>query len=76
METISKPISIKYVEGLVDNIMNPDYKKLIAVIKSMSRITHVEATRRYIDLFYKKNGTKMVDMIEYYFRVKKKKIKN
>jgi hypothetical protein len=74
METISKPISIKYVESLVDKIMNPDYKKLISVIKSMSSHIQIEATRKYIDLYYKKNGTVMKDMIEYYFKVKKRNL--
>ena len=74
MDAIRNPFSIKYVESLVDMFVNPDYKKLIAVIKSMSRFNQVEATRKYIDLYYKKNGTKMKDMIEYYFKVKKKNL--
>lgn len=74
METIHKPFSIEYVENLVDMFINPDYKKLIAVIKSMSRFNQIEATRKYIDLYYKKNGTRMKDMIEYYFKVKKKNL--
>tara|TARA_R110000868_G_scaffold209206_1_gene458835 strand:+ start:823 stop:1056 length:234 start_codon:yes stop_codon:yes gene_type:complete len=55
-------------------IMNNDYKKLIDVIKSMSSILHYSGTRNYIDLYYKKNGIVNKEMIEYYFKVKKKNL--
>lgn len=61
--------SIKLVEGLIKK-MGTDYKKLIAVIRSMSSNIHVKTVRNYIDLYYKKNGNKHMDMIEYYFKVK------
>jgi hypothetical protein len=64
-----KGFSIKLVEGLI-KIMGTDYKKLIAVIRSMSSTIHIKTVRNYIDLYYKKNGKKHCDMIEYYFKVK------
>lgn len=64
-----KEFSIKLVEGLI-KIMGTDYKKLIAVIRSMSNTIHIKTVRNYINLYYKKNGIKHKDMIEYYFKVK------
>ena len=68
-------LSINYIEGLVD-IMNTDYKKLLSVIKSMSASIHVPCVRNYIDLYYKKNGIKDKEMIEYYFKVKRKGLRD
>lgn len=68
-----KGFSIKLVEGLI-NKMGTDYKKLIAVIRSMSNTIHIKAVRAYINLYYKKNGTNNKDMIEYYFKVKKRNL--
>ena len=45
-------------------------KKLIAVINSMNSILQIDATRKYIDLYYKKFGESKKDFIEYYFRNK------
>jgi hypothetical protein len=64
-----KEFTIKLVEGLI-NTMGSDYKKLIAVIRSMSNTIHIKTVRTYIDLYYKKNGVKQRDMIEFYFKVK------
>ena len=64
-----KEFSIKLVEGLI-KVMGTDYKKLIAVIRSMSNTIHIKTVRTYIDLYYKKNGIKQRDMIEFYFKVK------
>lgn len=63
--------TIKQIEGLI-KVMSQDYKKLIAVIKSMKNSIEIPATRKYIDLYYKKNGDKQKEMIEYYFKVKRK----
>lgn len=63
--------SIKKIENLIKSMGN-DYRKLLAVIKSMSSSVHIPAVRTYIDLYYKKNGTKDKEMIEYYFKVKRK----
>jgi uncharacterized protein (DUF1499 family) len=64
-----KEFSIKLIEGLIKEMGN-DYKKLIAVIRSMSNTIHIKTVRNYIDLYYKKNGVKQQDMIEFYFKVK------
>ena len=68
-----KGFSIKLVESLI-KIMGTDYKKLIAVIRSMSNTIHIKAVRTYINLYYKKNGMKHRDMIEYYFKVKSRNL--
>ena len=68
-----KGFTIKLIEGLI-KIMPTDYKKLIAVIRSMSNTIHIKAVRTYINLYYKKNGIKHRDMIEYYFKVKKRNL--
>ena len=47
-------------------------KKLLKVINSMSNTLQIDATRKYIDLYYKKFGETRKDVIEYYFRNKKK----
>lgn len=67
--------SIKQIEGLVD-IMTGDYRKLLAVIKSMEASIHIPSVRTYINLYYKKNGKKDEKMIEYYFKVKRKGVNN
>ena len=51
-------------------------KKLLKVINSMSNILQIDATRKYIDLYYKQFGEARKDVIEYYFRNKKKNLKN
>lgn len=68
-----KGFSIKLIEGLI-NKMGTDYKKLIAVIRSMNDTIHISAVREYINLYYKKNGVKNRDMIEHYFKVKKRNL--
>jgi hypothetical protein len=68
-----KGFSIKLIEGLISK-MGTDYKKLIAVIRSMSSSIHIKAVRTYINLYYKKNGISNKDMIEYYFKVKKRNL--
>ena len=65
--------SIKFIEDLVTK-MGTDYKKVIAVIRSMENIIHINSVRRYVDLYYKKNGIKHQKMIEYYFKVKKRNL--
>ena len=51
-------------------------KKLLKVINSMSNILQIDATRKYIDSYYKQFGETRKDVIEYYFRNKKKNLKN
>lgn len=65
--------SIKSIEALILT-MTGDYKKLLSVIKSMSNYKQIEAVRTYIDLYYKKNGIKDKEMIEFYFKVKKRNL--
>ena len=48
-----KGFSIKHIEELIKT-MGTDYKKLIAVIRSMSSSIHIKAVRTYINLYYKK----------------------
>jgi hypothetical protein len=54
--------------------MHNDFRKLISVIKSIKSRFHVSPVRNYIDLYYKKNGEKQKEMIEYYFKIKKKEV--
>lgn len=68
-----KGFSVKLIEGLI-KIMPTDYKKLIAVIRSMSNTIHIKAVRTYINLYYRKNGIKNRDMIEHYFKVKSRNL--
>ena len=63
-----KGFSIKLIEGLISK-MGSDYKKLIAVIRSMNSTIHINAVRVYINLYYKKNGVKNKDMIEQHFKI-------
>jgi hypothetical protein len=64
------------MERLLDIMATEDYKKVIRVIKSINNRVHIIPVRNYIDLYYKKNGEKSKEMIEYYFRIKKKEIRN
>lgn len=68
-----KGFSIEHIEELIKT-MGTDYKKLIAVIRSMEETIHVSSVRKYIDLYYKKNGLKNKEMIEHYFKVKKRNL--
>jgi len=54
--------------------MTSDFRKLLDVIKSISASIHIPAVRKYIDLYYQKNGYKHKEMIEYYFKVKRKNL--
>lgn len=54
--------------------MQSDFRKLISVIKSIKNGFHIPPVRNYIDLYYKKNGEKQKEMIEYYFKIKKKEV--
>ncbi len=67
--------SINYIEGLIYQ-MNSDYRKLLSVIKSMNATIQVPCVRTYIDLYYRKNGVNQKEMIEYYFKVKKKALRD
>lgn len=66
---------IDYIESTGFFSMNSDYKKLLKVIKSMSNYVHIPTVRTYIDLYYKKNGERNKEMIEYYFKVKSRNIR-
>jgi hypothetical protein len=67
--------SINYIEGLIYQ-MNSDYRKLLSVIKSMNATIQVPCVRTYIDLYYRKNGVNQKEMIEYYFKVKRKALRD
>ena len=64
------------MQRLLDIMTSEDYKKVIKVIKSIRNIVHVIPVRNYIDLYYKKNGEKGKEMIDYYFRIKKTEVRN
>ena len=65
---------LQYIERVEFFNMNGDYKKLLAVIKSMKQTIHIPAVRKYIDLYYRKNGERKKEMIEYYFKVKSRNL--
>ena len=48
-------------------------QKLFKVIDSMERPIHVDAVRKYIDLYYQMYGTQHKGLIEIYFRTRKEK---
>ena len=50
-------------------------KKLLAVIESMTSILHIDATKRYIDLYFKHYGNKNKVIVELYFNQKVKELK-
>ena len=68
-------MNIDRIEGLIGVMANADYTKLIAVIKSINSSIQIPATRKYIDLYYKKNGEILKQTIEYYFKVKKRDLR-
>jgi len=49
-------------------------KKLLRVIKSMKKREHIDATRRYIDLWYKNYGENHKNLIEIYFKSKSNEV--
>lgn len=51
-------------------------KKLLKVIESTTKLDHIDGTRRYIDLYYKKYGNLNKGIVELYFKKKVKDIKN
>jgi hypothetical protein len=50
-------------------------KKLLAVIESMTSILHIDATNRYIDLYFKHYGNKNKVIVDLYFKQKVKQLK-
>jgi hypothetical protein len=50
-------------------------KKLISVIESMTSILHIDATKRYIDLYFKQYGNKNKVIVELYFNRKVKELR-
>lgn len=46
-------------------------KKVLRVIKSMNSREQIDATRKYIDLWYKSKGEAHKKLIELYFKTKK-----
>jgi hypothetical protein len=50
-------------------------KKLIKVIESMTSILHIDATKRYMDLYFKQYGTRNKVIVELYFKRKVKELK-
>ena len=59
------------METLLEKVM----KKLLKVIESITKLDHIEGTRRYIDLYYRQYGTQNKGIIELYFKKQVKSIK-
>ena len=51
-------------------------KKLIRVIESMTNPAHVVGTRNYINFYYRQYGIKNKPIIEMYYNVKVKKLRD
>ena len=75
METFS--IQITFDDFILDssNMIDRTMRKLLLLIKSLQTTEQIPATRRYIDLWYKKYGTKNKELIEIYFKSKKNEIR-
>lgn len=69
METFSFNLTVD--DFTLNEQIKNTMKKLLLVIKSMQNQEQIPATRRYIDLWYKKYGTKNKELIEIYFKSRK-----
>lgn len=73
METFRIDISVKDIEQ--NQKLQGIMKKVLKVIKSMENREQIQATRRYIDLWYKKYGDNHKGLIEIYFKSKSNEVK-
>ena len=68
-------ITLDITELFRSKTVQKEMKKLLLVIESMSKISHIDATRKYIDLWYKSFGTKNKNIIEMYYKSRINQIK-
>lgn len=73
METFR--INLKLEDFDLNNNIKEIMKKLLLVIKSMNSQEQIPATRKYIDLWYRRYGTKNKQLIEIYFKSKKDEVR-
>lgn len=72
METFSFTLTLDDIE--TNQKFRETMKKVLRVIKSMNSREQFEATRRYIDLWYRKYGETNKGLIEIYFKSKKNEV--
>lgn len=74
MEVDSFSINLKIDDLDIPLNLKDFMLKVLKVIQSMSKREHIEPTRTYIDLWYKKFGKTNEHFIELYFKSKSKEI--
>lgn len=75
MDTFSINIQVDSLIEEENQFLKELMKKLLLVIKSMNSTQQIPATRKYIDLWYQKYGTKNKPLIEIYFKSKKSELR-
>lgn len=75
MDTINLNIEIDDFIKDHNKVVKKIMKKLLLVIRSMNNQEQIPATRRYIDLWYRKYGTKNKELVEIYFKSKKSELR-
>lgn len=73
MDTFSISINVEDIE--VNKNFREIMKKVLRVIKSMNNREQIQATRRYIDLWYRAYGENHKNLIEIYFKSKSNEVK-
>ena len=73
METFRINLTVNDIEP--NTYLREEMKKVLRVIKSMNNREQIEATRRYIDLWYKSKGEAHKKLIELYFKTKSNEVK-
>jgi phosphorylcholine metabolism protein LicD len=75
MDTINLNIEIDDFIKDHNNVVREIMKKLLLVIQSINSTQQIPATRKYIDLWYRKYGTKNKELVEIYFKSKKSELR-
>ena len=73
METFRINLTVNDIEP--NTYLREEMKKVLRVIKSMNNRGQIDATRRYIDLWYKSKGEAHKKLIELYFKTKSNEVK-
>lgn len=73
METFSFNLTVD--DFTLNQKLKDIMQKLLLVIRSMKTQEQIPATRRYIDLWYKKYGTKNKELIEIYYKSRKQELR-
>lgn len=73
METFRINLTVNDIEP--NTYLREEMKKVLQVIKSMNNREQIDATRRYIDLWYKSKGEAHKKLIELYFKTKSNEVK-